>query len=468
MPTVAVIGAGFSGTIAACRLARDAAGAFRVALVERAPRFARGAAYGVNHHACLLNVPAGRMSAFPEEPEHFLRWLRARDPRATGGTFPARSLYGEYLGVILAETERAPQSSRALDRVPGEAVRIDPPRAGSPARIHLRDGRTIDADGAILALGNFPPGDPPLADPAFFRSARYARDPWAPGVMESVPPNDDVLLLGTGLTMLDVALALKASGHSGTIHAISRRGLLPQPHRISVRPPRALPFPEALTPMLAGASASAMLRALRDEIRRGARAGDDWREVVTALRGDTPALWRALDDRSKLQFLRHLQPYWDTHRHRAAPETAAGVADLLERGELTARAGRVESITETARAAEVSIVLRASGERTTVSVGRVINCTGPQTNPARCADPLLASALEAGLLRVDPFGLGLDADDAGRALSRDGRAHSWLFLVGPLRRGQLWETTAVPELRTQARDVAQAVARAVPVASSAA
>lgn len=463
MQRVVIIGAGFSGTLTAAHLARAASqGApLRTTIVERGARFARGVAYGTPHGACLLNVPAGRMSAFPDDPEHFLRWLRARNPNATGGAFPPRVTYGEYLGAILAEAERdAPPG--ALERAPGEAVRIDPPDSsgpGSPARVALRDGRTVEADSVVLAPGNFPPSDPAIADDSFYSSPRYFRDPWAPGAVETTPPGEAALLLGTGLTMLDVALSLKASGHTGVVHAVSRRGLLPQPHRVSVRPPRALKFPESLRPLLNGASAAELLRVIRAEVRAGAARGDDWREVVTSLRHETPALWRAMDERSKRQFLRHLQPFWDTHRHRAAPETAAGIADLMERGSLVPRAGRVLEFRDESTHVRVAIQRRDTGEVETLRVGRVINCTGPSTNLSRTRDALLASLRDAGLVRPDPLGLGLESDDAGRALDAQGTVVPWLRMIGPLRRPSLWETTAAPELRSHAVAMAKSLVR---------
>lgn len=468
MRTIAIIGAGFSGTAVSAHLLRLPAptGGLRVLLFERGPRFARGVAYGARHGACSLNVPAGRMSAFPDDPDHFLRWARTRDARVTGGSFPARSFYGEYLESVLRDAEAGAQPGCSLERIHAEVSKIEPAEGGG-ATVIAGDGGRFRADAVCLALGNFPPSDPPIADRAFFSTPRYARDPWAHGLLESIGADEPVLIVGTGLTMLDIALSLKSLGHSAPVHALSRRGLLPQPHRVSVRPPRALPFPERMRPLLEGASGAELLRAVRDEIRAGARRGDDWREVVTSLRHETAALWRAMDERARRQFLRHAQPFWDTHRHRASPETAAAIADLIERGSLHVHAGRALAMRDAGGHAEVEFRPRGATEPVTLRVGRVINCTGPDTNLTRVHDPLLRDLRASGLVRPDALGLGLDCDAEGGAIGADGRAREWLRVMGPLRKGQLWESTAVPELRTQAPALARALlgaARAAPVA----
>ncbi|HWY24061.1 MAG TPA: hypothetical protein VNX47_04035, partial [Nevskia sp.] len=55
----------------------------------------------------------------------------------------------------------------------------------------------------------------------------------------------------------------------------------------------------------------------------------------------------------------------------------------------------------------------------------------------------------------DALGLGLLTDAQGALLDRDGQASTWLYTLGPARKGQLWETTAVPEIRVQAQALAR-------------
>lgn len=474
MRTFAIIGAGFGGTMTCAHLLRHLAALardgswesdepFQVYLIERSGRFTAGVAYSTTSTGHLLNVPAGRMSALPDDPDHFLRWARRHDPKITGGTFVPRPLYGKYLAAILEEADAAAGSSVRLTRVPRGAASIRVEESG--VEIELDGGSRISADVAVLAIGNFPPGNPPIADPAFYSSWRYAKDPWGPGVLD-VEPDGQILLLGTGLTMLDIAIALKERGHRGAIHAVSRRGLLPQPHRVSIRPPAAHPRPATLDQW--PRTARGLLHALRAEVRAAAAKGVDWREVVTSLRHDTPAIWKSLSERERSRFLRHLRPFWETHRHRAAPETATPIAELIARNELVVHAGRVLGYSESRGGVDARVLMRGVEKETTLHIARVINCTGPETDVRKVEDAFVQRLVHDGIVRPDALGLGLDTDASGAVVSAGGRVQDRLMLVGPLRKGQLWENTAVPELRGETLAMAKRLAQQVMVARPAA
>ena len=316
----------------------------------------------------------------------------------------------------------------------------------------------LDVDQVVLAIGNFPPADPRVEGDEIYASLRYARDPWSPDALE-LDRREDVLLLGTGLTMCDVALALRDLDHRGRIYAVSRRGLLPQPHRVSAVPPPHLDAPSDLQAW--PDTAIGMLRALRREVRDKAAAAVDWREVVTSIRGDTPALWQRLDVDERRRFLERLRPYWETHRHRSSPETAFAVESLIASGALEVIAGRVERYAEDAGGVVVTLRRRGSSElrRAPRRQGDQLHRPGHRPGAReRSARP--GSLRRTGLIRPDPLGLGLDTDEDGRLLDAEGRPSERLFLVGPLRKGQLWENTAVPELREEARRMADLLGRA--------
>ena len=179
-------------------------------------------------------------------------------------------------------------------------------------------------------------------------------------------------------------------------------------------------------------------------MRDKGRGAVDWREVVTSIRHDTPALWQRLDTDERRRFLDHLRPYWETHRHRSSPETALGVAELIEAGRLHVIAGRLERLSDDGDAVLVTFSRRGTTTLESLRVGKVLNCTGPDTDLARVRDPLVAALRRDGLIRPDELGLGLDSDEDGRLIAADGRTSSRLSLVGPLRKGRLWENTAVP------------------------
>lgn len=453
MSTIAIVGGGFSGSMLAVHLLRSGAGWIdRVALIERAPRFGRGVAYSTPCPQHLLNVPAGRMSAFQDDEDHFLRWARGQNPEVRGGTFVPRVLFGQYVSEVLDEAARsAPPDGPTLQRISGEAVAAT--QTGNQITLGLRDGATLTADMLVLAIGNFPPGEPPIPGSVPLHSSwRYIADPWAPGALESVGPDEPVLLIGTGLTMLDVAVALADRGHLAPMTAVSRRGLLPQPHRSPA--PGAPKYEPPADIERWPTSARDLLRRLRDEVRAAAIQGQDWRDVLASLRPVTQSLWRKMGPDEQRRFLKHLRPYWDSHRHRAAPETARTIDRLIAAGRLRVMAARLAGLRSRPDADLVLLRPRGSDLPCELPVGRIINCTGPETDIARVRDPLVTSLRDAGLLRPDPLGLGVDADDTGALIGATGRSNHALYALGPLRRAQLWETTAVPELRVQASQMA--------------
>ena len=424
----AIIGAGASGTLLAAHWRGIAPAGARVALVEAGARAARGLAYGTPYGAHLLNVPAGRMSAFSDDPEHFLRWLRERMPAADSGTFAPRTLYGEYLAHVLGDG-----TAPSIARVAGTAVGIT--RQDSQWVVHLHDSRTIRANAVVLALGNLPPWDPigrsDLGPP------RYLRDPWAPGTALGLDRDAPVMLIGTGLTMVDIALSLRSEGHRGAVHALSRHGRLPQTHAPSTPEPVSLPD-DVDSPRRA-------MRWVREQI------SGDWRPVIDALRPHTATIWRRWSIAQRASFLRHAKNVWDVHRHRMAPEVAARLAGMP----LDVHAGHIIGMVETANGITVAWRERGTGNERSMEVSRVINCTGPASDYARVELPLVVQLRRAGWLTPDPLGLGVETADDGTLLDAGGRRVEGLFTLGPLRRPALWESTAIPEIRQQAGALAQ-------------
>lgn len=420
-----------------------------ILLFERAPRVGPGVAYATTSAAHLLNVPAGRMSAIASDSDHFLRWCTQRGMDVQGGSFVPRSVYGQYLADIASSTAASAAGQRL--RIKHAVVTAARPLASS-VEITTADGGHIVVDRAVLALGNDAPGSPPIASSSFYTRPHYTRDPWSGRGIPDLDPASTILLIGTGLTMMDVALELTARGHTGPLIALSRRGLLSQAHRGAARPyHRDRPGDLELWP----ATARGYLRRLRRAVLEAAGKGVDWREVVTSIRHDTPWLWNRLSTHEQKRFLRHIRPYWDTHRHRAAPATWAGIEALLNAGRLTIRAGRLVDLLDMGPDVEVVLRARGAAQVERLRVGHVINCTGPETDPSRIDNPLLHDLLSRGIARVDPLGLGLESQDDYRLISRDGRPWDTLLLVGPMRRPRLWETTAVPELRVHAELVAR-------------
>jgi len=452
--TIAIVGGGFSGTMTAVHLLRgEWPDGVHVVLVNRSGPLARGVAYGTRSAVHVLNVPAARMSAFPGDEEHFLRFARERDPAVAGGDFVPRAVYGEYLERVLRDAvAAAPAGTRFTHRVATAVdVRMCP---GGGAELVLEGGggpAELSADQVVLAAGSYSPADPPVPDAGFFAGdRRYVRDPWAPGALDAIDTGRPVFLVGTGLTMLDVALDLHARGLGAPMLALSRRGLVPRPHRSPASPPHAVELGAAL---LAGAFT--VRRYLR-EVRRAVAAHPevDWRDVVASIRPVTPALWGALPTAERARFLRHLQPYWDVHRHRTAPSTTAAFDALVRGGRLRLHAGRLLGVEGGADAVTVRFRRRGARAAEEVRVGTVVNCTGPSSRVAALGEPLFDSLIRQGLLTACPLGLGIRTGAGYALLDREGRASETLFHVGPLLKADFWESTAVPELRVHAARLA--------------
>lgn len=425
---VAVVGAGLSGTLTAVQLTRAGA---RVTLVEAGGDFGPGVAYATRDDAHRLNVPAARMSAFPDDPDHLVRWVAARDGACDPSAYLPRRVYGEYLRALLHGT--------TIDRVTGTVT--DVRRVPQGAVVVLADGRRRVHDAVVLAVGSIPAALPGgLPD-----DARILTDPWAPGALAPAAPGERVVVLGSGLTAVDVALAVTARPGGGMVTAVSRRALLPHAHLPGLRapaPPDRLPRAPA---SLAGLEAF-----VAGHVNRAREQGCDWRDAVDGLRPHVTGLWQLLPTAERRRFLRTLVRDWDVCRHRMAPAVADRVAGLRASGRLAVRAGALAGVTAAPEGLEVALrdgaVLRAE---------RLVVCTGAGTDVRR--QPLLGRLVARGLAAPDDLGLGVRTTPGGALLDAFGQPQPWLLTLGPPRRGELWETTAVAEIRTQAQALAHAL-----------
>jgi len=437
---VAIIGGGFSGTLLAVNLLRHDGP--RATLIERRPHTARGVAYAAAHPDHLLNVRAENMSALPDDPDHFARWLdREHGGRIKG--FAPRLVYGDYLDALLAET--VARSGGRLRVVRDEA--LDVVAADDGMHVVLAGGETLTADRVVLAPGNLPPHTPAGIDPAELSSESYAADPWSADITAGLTADDVVLVLGTGLTMVDVALLLDAEGFRGRIVALSRRGLLPHPHADGV--------PKTVRPERPEPTAVGLLRAVRE------RAGEvDWRAAVDELRPYTQSIWRAMALPEQHRFLRHLRAWWDVHRHRLAPSVRARIEAMRTDGRLDVIAAKLCDTAADGDHVSVRYRPRHGDAIETLRVRRIVNGTGPQGDLTATREPLLRALADRGLLRADRLRIGIDVDQDSRTIGADGTASDLLLAIGPMTRGAFWEIVAVPDIRRQVWSVARRLSNA--------
>ncbi|MBS7811008.1 FAD/NAD(P)-binding protein [Roseococcus pinisoli] len=460
--TVAVIGAGFSGVLLALQLLRRCPATTSVTLIERNGGFGRGQAYSTENPNHLLNVPAGRMSAFRDRPDDFIDWLRQRaaaDPALSGvspGSFVPRALFGQYMRHLLEVERSIPERGGRLTLLRGEVVALR--KQPDSLSLDLADGRVLRAGLAALAVGNFPPGRPPGSDPDIADRPWYRPDPWAPEAFTGLDPEAPVLLIGTALSMIDGVVSLLDLGHRGPIHAVSRRGLVPRPHPAQADPLPASPIPPLPTDM------SELLRLVRQEARRRLADGGSWHAVVDALRPSTQDLWQAMTLEEKSRFLRHLRPWWDVHRHRMANPVARRVEEARASGQLRIHAGHLRTIADAPGGAAVTFCRRQDGVEETLTAARLVNCAGPAGDYDHLDDPLVRDLLASGHARLDALRLGLDVTSACALRDANGAVSRRVFAIGPVTRAAFWEMTAVPDIRRQCEVLADHLAAVSAVA----
>lgn len=453
--TLAVIGAGFSGTATAIAVLRShAAPGTRVLLFEQRPPFGPGLAYGSRgsrDDRLLLNVPAGNMSMFPDAPDHFAAYCAARDPAWSAASFVPRYVYGDYLVHTLDQATGA--SRVALERI-ADAV-VDLRRADGGFELVLAGGAPRHADRVVLAPGHFPPR-PALAPD----DAAFVANPWDLAALDRIAPGRPVLLLGSGHTAVDVALRLCERPDTGPLILLSRRGLLPHMHR----PAAGAPPHEDLPPAVEQAIARGTTRGLLHELRAWARAredgGGDWRDTLNALRPHLPRIWAQLAPAERRRFLARLRSYWDIHRHRLAPEAANALQELQRQGRVSTLAGRLLACTPSAGGLRCTVLPRGGGAPLALDVGAVVDCTGPSYDLAGTPSPLLARLHAAGWLQADALGLGLQVDADYAPIGTGGQPVAGLYYIGPQLRALYWEAIAVPELRVHAQQLAERLLRA--------
>lgn len=431
---IGIVGAGFSGALLAVHLLRCCRPGDRVYLIERRAGFGRGLAYSTTDHGHLLNVRAGNMSAFQDRPEHFVEWLRRRrtgdNPLADADCFVPRRLYGTYIRSLLCDEMWAGGKGPNLFLVPDQAVLLH--EAPKGVSLSVAGGQCYRLDAVVLATGNPPPDR---------SQGAYCGDPWQPEATLGIPRFAPVLLIGTGLTMVDIVQSLISKGHRGTIRAISRRGLLPQVHE------RVHPLPTSVADLPRTTSVVGLLHWLRCRVRDAAVGGVDWRSVIDGLRPHIPDLWRRLPPDQRLRFLRHVRPWWDTHRHRLAPAVASQLQAATASGQLKVSAGRIVEMVPGDSSVRVSLQPRGGDSLEITEFARVINCSGPETDYRASPDPLLCDLVRRGFARPDPLGLGLEVSEQAALMNAAGQASRRLFALGPVARGSFWEIVAVPDIR---------------------
>ena len=460
---IAIIGGGFSGVMTAVNLARLSKHPLRVTLINQRCPMGRGTAYGMRRPEHLLNVAARNMSAFGDEPDHFLQWLRTRSEYDTlpeielRERFIPRMVYGDYLRSLMQHHLQSTGAMTPVETefVPGEAVDIE--AAGPAALIRLADGRTVAADRVVLATGNEPPAPLPGAETLAGHPA-WVANPWQPWERRLPGQEGSVIILGTGLTTVDAIITLRTLGWMGSIHAISRHGWFPHAHFRGIEYPD---FPPAGVD-LATLGLEGLVALVQQHCAVLHERNANPAIIVDKLRPHTQRLWSHFTREERLAFARKYAARWNIFRHRIAPEIHAQITGSQLTGQLQIHAAGVERV----EASEGKVRVHF-GRDTTLEGDLVINATGPATRLTASRSGLLQNLLRRGLVAPDDTDMGVRIEPDHTVLAAEGGRSGLLLALGPLLRGTFWETVAVPELRVQARRVAETLLDHPPAAEPA-
>ncbi len=433
--SIIIVGGGASGVVLAAHLLKSVNPDLRVTLIEKRPHFGQGIAYSTLLSAHVLNVSAAGMSAYADDPLNFWRWLQGQGLISQEQTpqtpfYAPRSVYARYLKELLDELEAREKETGRLRLIREESLSISPTSSG--VEVTLANGTSVVAHLAVLATGH--DEQPGAGQGHAIRMGTEADT--------ALDPDASVLVLGTGLSMVDAFLSLEQRGHRGEIVAVSRRGLLPSPHR------KGAPIKLDVADIPLGTQLSYFVGWFRDLIRENQKAGIDWRDVVDGLRPFNQKIWQNWPSSAKRRFVEHTKAWWDIHRHRLAPEVHARVTEAVKSGRIRPVAGRVVGIAADDGFA-VEIQSRHTQALETLQVARIYDCTGIARDISTTSNSVVRSLVDRGLARPDPLRLGLDVTAKCEIIAGDGTASAKILAVGPLTRGTFFEIDAIPDIRVQ-------------------
>lgn len=442
MKTIAIIGGGWSGILTAIQLLEKSKNIY-VKVINSEHAIGLGIAYSTKDEAHLLNVPAGKMSAFPDQPNHFTDWLIANGhsiEQIEKQFFP-RVIYGKYILNLLDSLKDNTQ----LEIINAKAIDIQ--TQSLKYSVQLNNGNSIITDKVVLALGNFLPSIPKSNTPAFFESPFFFKNPWNADYLKNLSLNQDVLLIGTGLTMVDCVLSLKKSGLTGKVFVVSPRGYTPAPHG------KTETYPDFYSE-LKGKTLLEIFRTVRKHLKIVESKKISWIGVVDSLRPHVQKLWIDLSSKDKQQFISHIRHIWGVARHRLPINTHKELMDLKKNGQLEIIGGRINDIIEKNGLVTATIQLKNSCKKRELNISRVINCTGPQSNYKELKDELVKNLLAKKMILANELKMGIQTNFNGQILQEDKKVSNDIFAIGSLLRSVLWETTAVPEISVQAQKIA--------------
>jgi uncharacterized NAD(P)/FAD-binding protein YdhS len=452
-PTIAIIGGGFCGNMLAVHLLSNAKSPLHIVLINAGYPLSRGIAYSSYSQKHLLNVPAKSMSAFPDKPNHFMDWIRKHenygviDQTALPTMFLPRNIYGHYLKDIFDTAIRKKPDYVSISFVHDEAIDIE--EFDGKAHVYFSVSPGVAADKVVLAIGNSAPDNPNLKDNSIYSSKNYFGNPWLHEAVNHLDQDREVFILGNGLTMVDIVLGLKEKKHRGKIYSLSPNGFQILPHR------NFAPYVELVEELKPPYDLPKIISLFRSHVKKLRDQGHSAEAAVDSLRPYTQKVWQSWSKQEKERFMYHIRHMWGVARHRLPMEIHKLIQQLILDDKLEIIAGRIQSMIETERGIRVTFKRRRDQKIYEVAAARVINCTGPLSDINKLERPLVKNLISRKMIHADEMKLGIDALPDGTILNDDKTPSPYLSTIGSLLRGLLWESTAVPELREQAKTLSE-------------
>lgn len=450
MKTITIIGGGASGALILINILKyfpDAPVAIK--WIEKSGEFGTGTAYSTDKDYHLLNVPANVMGLFHDYANDFFEWLLKKGYTYNEHDYVPRKIYGDYIKEYLF-TYLKKNHAAQLELMQAEVIDIK--TESKHYVVSLQNNKKIRTDSVILATGNFLPASPALRNTDYLENPNYFRNPWSNDLNQTFKRTDDILIIGTGLTMVDKILDLYHQIHKGKIYSISRNGYLPFTHYPCSRHQK---YPDYTEELLNATNTNELYSIIRYHIDKGIKSGIDWRVVVDTIRPALPVIWDSLSLKEKKTFFRRVGSLWTVVRHRI-PVICADIIHLLrDKKQLNIIAGRIQRIRENDRGFVVSYLDKKENEQKEIQIQKIINCSGPQLNPLFTDSTLFKNLLNNGLISADELGLGLNATPDGKLLDKNNNVIPEFYTIGNGLKGILFESTAIPEIRVQAYNLAK-------------
>lgn len=453
--SIAIIGAGASGTITAIQLMQKLQVPATIYLIEKNQgTLFRGAAYSSVLPYQPLNVQTGRMSIYNQAPDDFYEWLKKHkqaesDTEITIDSFVSRRWFGDYL-VANFEKEKARSKWVTVEIVISACNNLNYDFTTSNYNLELSNGNSLSAQFVVFACGNEQPGSVIEPKAAANLEDGYIENPWLPDTLRQIQPEEDVLVIGNGLTMVDHVVSLMKQQHRGKIYTISRNGYLPLQHDDI----QLYTFEVSNEPT----QTEEVLSLLKQNIDKASMLKVSWQNVMDAMRPYTSRFWKGLNLTQKKLFLKKLRTYWEIHRHRMPKASAKALEQLKQSGQLEVLAGSYVSVSKNGSTINFTYQNKSNKLNQSVTVHRILNCTGPSTDYYKTGNILFKNLLAKEWMKQDALKLGIETGFRGEVIKSTGVILQNTFTIGPIRRAMEWETTAIREIRTQAENVAITVA----------